>query len=146
MNLPKPMYEPVAFSPATALSAAIGSGDTSITVDDGAMLGTAPNIAVIGSSADEAETIVYGAKNGNILSGVQRGVQGTAKAWLVGDPVARNFTALDQSNIQDNIKALANNTYSFPYDYERVFENWAALKGHIVTRQTYKNVVVWQLC
>ena len=106
MSLPKSMYEPVAYSPVTAISAAIGASDTTITVDDGALLGDAPNIAVIGESADISETIVYGTKNGNILTNVQRGIQGTAQVWTVGDPIARNFTALDQSNIQDNINAL----------------------------------------
>ena len=106
MYLPKPMYQPVAYSQVTAISAAIGAGDTTITVDDGALLGDAPNIAVIGTSASVSETIVYGAKYGNILSNVQRGVQGLAKSWSVGETIARNFTALDQSNIQDNINAL----------------------------------------
>ena len=106
MSLPKQMYEPVPYSPVTLISAAIGAGDTTITVDDGALLGDAPNIAVIGGTADVSETIIYGTKNGNILSNVQRGVQGTAKGWSIGDPIARNFTALDQSNIQDNINAL----------------------------------------
>ena len=106
MSLLKPMYEPVAYSPVTEISAAIGASDTTITIDDGALLGDAPNIAVIGASGDIAETISYGGKNGNILSNVQRGLQGLAKVWPVGAPIARNFTALDQSNIQDNIHAL----------------------------------------
>jgi uncharacterized protein YcfL len=100
------MYQPVPYSPVTEISAAIGAGDTTVTVDDGALLGDAPNIATIGASADVSETIAYGDKNGNILSNVQRGIQGTAKSWSAGDPIARNFTALDQTNIQDNIKAL----------------------------------------
>ena len=100
------MYKPVAYSPVTSIYAAIGAGDTIITVNNGALLGDAPNIAVIGKTASSSETIVYGVKNGNILSNVQRGVQGIAKSWSVGDQIARNFTALDQSNIQDNINAL----------------------------------------
>jgi len=100
------MYQPVAYSPVTAISAAIGVGDTTITVDNGSALGDAPNIAVIGATAENSETIVYGTKNGNILGNVQRGVQGIAKSWAIGDLIARNFTALDQSSIQDNINGL----------------------------------------
>jgi hypothetical protein len=103
------MYQPVPYSPVTAIAAAIGASDTTIVVDDGSLLGDAPNVAVIGISADLSETIVYGAKNGNILSNIQRGVQGFARSWSVGDPIARNFTALDQSNIQGNINLIFTN-------------------------------------
>jgi len=118
LNLRKSMYEPVAYSPVTSIKAAIGAGDTTITVDNGALLGNAPNIAVIGASSNLSETIVYGDKNGNVLSNVQRGVQGTAKSWSVGDPISRNFTALDQSNMQDNINALNASKINMPIPLE----------------------------
>jgi len=116
LNLPKRMFEPVAYSPITQISVAISASDTTITIDDGALLGDAPNIAVIGALANIAETIIYGGKSGNILSNVQRGVQGIAKSWDAGDPITRNFTALDQSNIQNNINALNSGKVSLTGD------------------------------
>jgi len=105
MNL-EPMYEPMPYSPATTLAEDIGEGDTSIVVTDASVFPEAPNIAVIGTKEKAAETIIYGSITENILGNVTRGVQGEAHAWYKGDTIARNFTALDQSSIQANIKAL----------------------------------------
>ncbi len=96
------MYPPQVNSPQTSLTAGINAVQTSITVVDGSLLPAAPNILVLGDGND-AETILYTSKAGNLLSGITRGFQGTAKAFAPGTNVARYFTAYDQEAIQGNI-------------------------------------------
>jgi hypothetical protein len=90
------LYKGMAGSPITSLSAAITSTQTSITVDNGAVLPDAPNICTIAGDNAQIETVLYTAKSGDVLSSVTRGVEGTAKAWDKGAKVARYFTAYDQ--------------------------------------------------
>ena len=100
------MYAGKVNSPATTLDGGINDSVTTINVVDGTVLPDAPNLAVIGTGED-AETILYETKNGNELSDVTRGFQGTAKAWDDGTPVARLFTAYDYDTLRNNISDLA---------------------------------------
>lgn len=101
----KTMYPGKAFSPRTTLAANIGAGDTVIPVAEIAKLPDAPNLATIGIDED-GEVILYAAKTENALSGCVRGFEGTARAWVAGEVVARNFTAYDQQAITENLLAV----------------------------------------
>ena len=96
------LYKGMAGSPITSLSAVITSTQTSITVDNGSALPDAPNICTIAGDNAQIETVLYIAKSGDILSGITRGIEGTAKAWPAGTEVARYFTAYDQNAIIQN--------------------------------------------
>lgn len=99
------MYPGKVNSPITELASAIDNTQTSITVLDGSALPAAPNLATIGQG-DVAETILYGAKAGNVLSSITRGYQGTARAWAAGIKLARNFTEADYAALTSNISEL----------------------------------------
>lgn len=101
------MYSAKAGSPKTVLAVQISASATQITVADASVLPSAPNIAVLGSDSN-AEVISYAAKNGNVLTGVVRGLGGTvASVWDVDTIVARNYTSLDHDRFKENIEALA---------------------------------------
>src|SRR5690606_13361467 len=102
------MYLGMVNSPITELAAAIDDVQTTITVVDGTKLPDAPNLAIIGLGED-AETILYTEKMGNVLSGVTRGFQGVAKAWRQGARIARFFTEYDQRAMMQNIQENADN-------------------------------------
>jgi len=102
------MYPGMVNSPITELAAAIDDVQTTITVVDGTKLPDAPNLAIIGLGED-AETILYTEKTGNVLSGVTRGFQGVAKAWGQGARIARFFTEYDQRAMMQNIQENADN-------------------------------------
>lgn len=97
------MFPPQSNSPVTELAADISSTDTTVMVVAGNLLPAAPNVATIG--LDElAETIYYATKNGNELSGVIRGYDGTSpKGWNAGTRIARYLTAQDISALQHNV-------------------------------------------
>lgn len=96
------MYPAKNNSPSTVLSADISSESTTMTVENAAVLPTAPNIAVIGNSED-AEIIKYTAVNDNTLT-IIRGINGTVPGtWAAGTAVARNITALDHEAFRENI-------------------------------------------
>ena len=100
------MYAGMTNSPKTSLASDITANATTITVVNSSVLPAAPNLAVIGSTAD-AEVIVYSGKNGNDLTGVLRGQGGTvAQSWIAATSVARNFTIIDYDSICDNIRDL----------------------------------------
>lgn len=101
----KAMYPGISFSPMTVLTASINAADTVIPVESTAHLPDGPNIATIGAD-ENAEVIIYAAKTANSLSGCTRGVEGTAKAWQVGEVIARNWTRTDYQTLMDNIKKL----------------------------------------
>ena len=103
----KEMYKGVVNSPSTSLTASIGEATTSFEVLDGSKLPEAPNLATIGRT-DQAETILYATKTGNVLSGITRGFQGTAKTWETGSQISRNFTEYDLTAVQDNLEAHLN--------------------------------------
>lgn len=92
------LYPGKAFSPPAVLEDNIGEADTVIKVSDVSVFPDAPNYATIGTD-ENGETIIYTAKTENSLSGCRRGVEGTAKAWSVGELIARNFTAADHADV-----------------------------------------------
>lgn len=101
------MYPAKAGSPKTVLAIQISASATQITVADASVLPSAPNLCVLGSDSS-AEIVSYSAKNGNVLSGVVRGLGGTvASVWDVDTIVARNFTSFDHDRFKENIEALA---------------------------------------
>src|SRR5690606_33776643 len=120
----QPMYHGIVNSPVTELADEIDADATTIEVVDGSKLPNAPNIATIGTGED-AETILYEQKTGNILSDVTRGFQGTAKAWPAGTKVSRMFTEYDHASFRQNIQEL-NTTLSDhtgnPVIHPRVFQ------------------------
>lgn len=92
------LYPGIAFSPPAALADNVGAGDTVLPVSDISAFPAAPNLATIGTD-EEAETISYAAKTATALSGCVRGVEGTARAWSAGEPIARNWTAKDHADL-----------------------------------------------
>lgn len=92
------IYPGMPFSPPATLTDNIGAADTVIPVSDVSAFPDAPNYATIGTD-ENGETIKYTAKTAASLSGCVRGVEGTAKAWTAGEPIARNFTAADQADM-----------------------------------------------
>ena len=100
------MYPAQANSPETSLSGALTAAGTTVNVVDGSVLPEAPNLLTIGADGSTAETVLMTAKSGNVLT-VTRAQNGTtARAWSAGDGIARNFTAADQTAMQENIKKL----------------------------------------
>lgn len=99
------IYAGIAFSPKATLTDSIGSSSSIIPVSDVSVFPEAPNFATIGSD-ENGETIMYSAKTDSALSGCTRGVEGTAKSWLKGEAIARNFTNKDFEAIRLNIVEL----------------------------------------
>lgn len=99
------MYTPQAFSPQTTLNQDIGASDTRIYVTNVNVFSTPPTLATIGTDAASAETVKITAKGTNYID-VQRGLLGTAKSWTTNSIIARNFSAADQTAIQNNINTL----------------------------------------
>ena len=97
------MYPGMVNSPQTELAQAIDDQTTTIPLVDASKLPPAPNLAVIGTGED-AETVLYEGVDGNDLTGVTRGFQGTAKAWPQGAKVARTFTAYDYDALRENVE------------------------------------------
>lgn len=110
------MYPAIANSPVTQLANAIDDTVTSIEVVDGNRLPDAPNLATIGRG-ENPETILYTVKNGNVLSGITRGFQGTAQNWQAGTQVARLFTAHDFEVFRENILDLKSAHDAHQADY-----------------------------
>jgi len=102
-------------SPITTLASSITASSTTISLVDSSKLPTAPNLATIGKD-ESSETILYTGKSGNNLTGVTRGFQGTAKAWNVGDFVARYFTAYDHNTFISNISEIDVQLMDYSYD------------------------------
>ena len=97
------LYPGIAFSPQAILTDNVGEAETIIKVSDVSAFPEAPNLATIGTD-EEGETILYTAKTASSLSGCQRGVEGTARAWTAGEVIGRNFTAKDHASLIDAIK------------------------------------------
>ena len=100
------LYKGMAGSPITNLVTDVTSTQTSVTVANGGALPDAPNICTICGDGAQIETILYTSKSGDILSGITRGIEGTAKAWPAGTEVARYFTAYDQNAINSALDGL----------------------------------------
>ena len=92
------LYPGIAFSPQAVLTESIGEADTVIKVSNTSVFPEGPNYATIGTD-EQGETIKYAAIADGLLSGCQRGVEGTARAWQSGEVIARNFTALDHAEL-----------------------------------------------
>ena len=92
------LYPGIAFSPQATLTNNLGAADTIIEVSDASAFPPAPNLATIGTD-EEGETVLYTAKTETALSGCQRGIEGTAKAWTAGERIGRNFTAKDHADL-----------------------------------------------
>lgn len=100
------MYAAKNGSPTTTLSAAITAAATTIPLTDASVLPPAPGIATIGVATD-AELITYSGKDGNSLTGVLRGINGTvATAAETGTAVFRAYTSYDHDTFIANIKTL----------------------------------------
>ena len=100
------MYSAVNNSPQTSLSANIAASDTTITLLDASVLPDAPNLCTIGTGED-AEVVLFTAKNGNVISGCTRGFYGTtAKAWAAITAVYRGFTAYDHDSFKGNLDQM----------------------------------------
>lgn len=103
MALPT-LYPAQTNSPGTTLANMVIEDDTTVVVEDASVLPTPPNLLVIGTETD-AETVLMTAKAGNSLT-VQRGIEGTPRAWDAGEFIARNFTAKDQNDLQASITEI----------------------------------------
>jgi hypothetical protein len=112
----EPMFAGIANSPATELTQDINATDATFEVSDGNVFPAPPNLAVIGTD-ENAETILYGAKSGNVLSSITRGVQGAARAWHTGDTIARNWTEKDHAALRANITSLNSGKLEAPLDW-----------------------------
>lgn len=102
----KTMYPAQVNSPGTELEVAIDAEQDVVLVVDGSVLPDGPNLLTIGTD-EAAETILYTGKNGNELTGITRGFQGTAHSWAPGTKVARYFTAYDHDVTINNISELS---------------------------------------
>ena len=100
------LYPGIAFSPSAALTDNVGAGDTIIPVSNVEAFPPAPNLATIGTD-EEGETVLYAAKTATALSGCTRGVEGTARAWSAGEPIARNWTAKDLGDLITAVEGAA---------------------------------------
>lgn len=100
------LYPGMPFSPQATLTSNIGAADSIIPVSDVSAFPDAPNLATIGTD-EGGETILYTAKTSTALSGCQRGVEGTAKAWTTGELIGRNFTAKDHNDMIAALKESA---------------------------------------
>ena len=100
------MYSAINNSPKTAVSANMTASDTSIQVERADALPKPPNLATLGED-ENAEVISYSGKDGNTLTGVVRGVNGTtASPGPVGTAVYRAYTAYDHDAFKANIEDL----------------------------------------
>lgn len=76
MSTLETMYPAQANSPETSLSGALTAAGTSVTVNDGSVLPSAPNLLTIGADSSAAETVLMTAKSGNVLT-ITRAQNGT---------------------------------------------------------------------
>ncbi len=96
----------------TTLSADIDSVQITIPVSDiNKFPSDFPNVAtIINPSTEELETIEYTGKSGNELTGVTRGVEGTAQPWSNGDIIGRYHTAKEQNDLVNDYVSHRDNT------------------------------------
>lgn len=111
------LYTGMAGSPITYLTGAMTAAQTTATVSDGTALPEAPNLCTIGFG-ENIETIRYGAKVGNNLSDITRGIEGIPQAWDVGTEVARFFTAYDHNELVAEIARLEQERVTHQADFE----------------------------
>lgn len=107
------MYPAMVNSPETVLVGAIAADTTTVTVQDVTKLPNPPNLLVLGGERPDAETVLMTAVNENMIT-IQRGVQGTARAWSDTTTIARNFTAYDYDTLRTNLLELNTTKASRP--------------------------------
>lgn len=127
------MYPGQVNSPTTELAEAIDDSQTSIEVVDSSILPDAPNLATIGAG-ENAETILYTEKTGDVLSGVTRGFQGTARTWSAGSKVSRVFTEYDYNALKENIETLKENVDTNADDIVNLQDDLDAHKADVATQ------------
>ena len=139
----KTMYASKNGSPSTTLTAEITAAATTIPLTDASVLPAAPGIATIGATA-EAELIIYAAKDGNTLTGVLRGVNGTiASAANAGTAVFRAYSTYDHDTFIDNINTLDTDKLSTDGDGSEVsvaFSN-ASRRENVATGEPLKTLL-----
>ena len=94
-----PLYSAQANSPQTTISANITNSATTISVVDGSVLPSAPNLLTLGFNTNAPETVLMTSKSGNTLT-VTRNIEGINKAWNTGTSIARVFTAKDYNDMK----------------------------------------------
>lgn len=104
-------YPPLVASPIVYLSAAITAVQTTIPLTDMSKVPDGPNILTIGTGED-SETFFYEAKGVGVCTGVERGVEGAAKAWDGGTPVASVPAAQQIKALQNRLIAAEANIAS----------------------------------
>ncbi len=89
----------------TTLAESITNTATSFTVADGSALPEAPFRATLLSGLNPVEIIEVGSKSGNTLSGVIRGLEGTAAvSHAGGERVENRFTAQGLQELSIEVK------------------------------------------
>jgi hypothetical protein len=101
--MPNTVYAGIPNSPAAKLLAPISALDTEATLDYGSYLPAAPNICTFGTGED-AETVMYATKVGNVISGLTRDLDGSgAQPWGINTVVRRGFCNYDWQAAIDKI-------------------------------------------
>ena len=99
------LYPPVAGSPYAYLAEGITISQTSIRVTNPSALAPGPATATIGTD-EYFETIFYEDIAVDVLTGVARQIEGTARAWNPGVAIACGLTAQMVRALQTQTKAL----------------------------------------
>jgi len=111
-----PMYQGIAYSPVTVLTAALSATDTVIEVEGATrvLFPPSPNTATL-QLGNDRETIRYGGREENRLTQVTRAFADgdVALDWSKGTQIARWITAGDLNVVQSNIERLNENISSF---------------------------------
>lgn len=100
------MYPGVANSPETFLKEALTIDGTIMYLADGSVLGEIPTLAVIGEG-QHAETVLVTSTRSDGGFTIERGVEGSQKAWTKATTVARNWTNKDYETLVKNIEATS---------------------------------------
>lgn len=106
-----PMYKGKVNSPQTTLLENINASQTNIKLVDFSILPPAPNIFTI-LDENNVETVFYASSPVGGSVTVQRGFQGTAKAWDAGTTCLRTFTEYDYGALVDNVNLIVTDTPS----------------------------------
>lgn len=95
------MYEALAGSPVTTLTASIIETDLVIPVSVPGALPAPPNIATI-YDGNNFETVLYTAKDATTITVDSRALEGVARAWGQGTKISRLITAYDHNTFKNN--------------------------------------------
>lgn len=103
-----PMYKGIPFSKSTTLINGISASETQAIVADALVLPEPPNMFTFADDVNGLyETVSYTGINGNIITGLTRGVEGIARAWGADTTLYRTFTAADHEALIENIQSKA---------------------------------------